>query len=66
MEDRLVRAVTVIAKTLTKLEEEGVFTLAPAQVNEGLSTLNRIANILEKIESRLESIDNALRHPSAK
>jgi len=53
MDDELASAVISIAMTLKKLEEEGVFTLTPAQVSEALSTLDRIATALELIYSQL-------------
>lgn len=60
MEDKLVNAVTAIATTLSKLDEQGLYMLTPAQVDEGLSALHKIATALEQIEGHLSNIEGYL------
>jgi len=57
MEDKLVNAVVAIAVTLKKLDEQGLYTLTPAQVSEALSALHKIATALDQIEHHLRSIE---------
>ena len=56
----LTEAVVAIAATLDKLDEQGLYTLTPAQVNEGLSALHKIAMALDQIEGHLSNIEGYL------